>query len=496
MDILLINTPSLPLSGQRTSLPIYKQERVSVAPPLGICYLSAYLKSIGHKVKLLDLEVELHSNGDAVSLIKERMDVDLVGISCLISTRHKQAHEIAGIVKSFKDVPIVMGGNYPTNSARQVLEDGNVDFVVMGEGEKIFANLVSSLKTPQEVSGIGYKSDGVKINPRQDFDFVEDLDLLPFPDYDSLPLEKYFSIHLSQSLAGNFRFFTIFSSRGCPRNCMFCGAHNIFGRRFRHRSVSNVLGEVDWLRRTYGVEELQFQDDNLTLDRQYSEALLDGLRKRSLPWTIPNGLDTNTLDKDLLRKIKQSGGRDICIAVESGNPRVLRMIHKHIDLEKIRGLVGDMRDLGLYSKAFYILGFPGETKEEMQDTIDYARSLKTDWSMFSVANPLPGTEMYELAKSKGYIVGGMEDIGYSNANMRTEDFTPQEVEDLVNKANTEINFLNNYNLNGGNLTWAIRDFKRIATRYPQHTVARDSLKRALKLYEEENPPAHQNRKRG
>jgi len=457
---------------------VSRQERISVAPPLGICYLSSYLKNKGHNVKLLDLDVELYSRNytnDVFDLIGSVMDgIDLVGVSCLMSTRYKQAHSIAKIVKSIKDVPVVFGGNYPTNSPELALKDENVDFVVLGEGEKVFYNLLCSLKTPELVSGIAYKSDGIKINPRKDSDFIQDLDVLPFPDYDSLPIEKYFSLGMSQSLEGNFRFFSLFTSRGCPRNCIFCGAHNTFGRRFRERSTQNVLDEIDWLIRKYQVEELQFQDDNLTLNRKRAEEILEGIKRRHIPWTIPNGLDTNTLDKNLLEKIKQSGGRDICIAVESGNQRVLQMIHKHINLDKIKGLVKDMRDLEIYSKAFFMLGFPGETKKEMYDTVNYAFMLKADWAMFSIVNPLPGTEMYKVAD----IVGDMDNIGYSNANIKTDEFTPKEVEDLVDEANININFIHNYNLNGGNLDWAIRDFKRIAERYPEHIVARESLKKA------------------
>lgn len=483
MNILLINTPSLPIDYREIKkLSVSRQERISVAPPLGICYLSSYLKSKGHNVILLDLEVELYSlhnyTIDVVfDLINKIMDkIDLVGVSCLMSTRYKQAHDIAKIVKSIKNIPIVFGGNYPTNSPELALKDDNVDFVVLGEGEKVFYNLLCSLKEPERVSGIAYKSDGIKINPKQNSDFIQDLDNIPFPDYGSLSIDKYFSLGMSQSLEGNFRFFSIFTSRGCPKNCIFCGSHNTFGRRFRARSKQNVLDEVDWLIRNYQVEELQFQDDNLTLDRKRVEEILGGIKERNIPWTIPNGLDTNTLDRDLLEKIKQSGGRDICIAVESGNQRVLEMIHKHINLEKIKRLIKDMRDLGIYSKAFFMLGFPGETKKEMYDTVNYAFILRADWTMFSIVNPLPGTEMHKIAKD--YIVGDMDNIGYSNANLKTEEFTPEEVENLVDKANININFIYNYNLNGGNINWAIRDFKRISERYPGHIVARESLKKA------------------
>lgn len=497
---LLINTPFLPLSPEEIEeFPVSKQSRISVAPPLSICYLSSFMKSKGYTVQLLDLEVEIfyllkknssYNLDEIVALIKKKMEsskAGVVGISCFTSARYKQAHKIAEIVKSVnKNVRVVLGGNYPTNSPILAMQDINTDFIVLGEGELIFWNLLEALsnnKNLNSVSGIGYKKDGrINITKRNFTDFIYDLDTLPLPDYKTLCIEKYYDIEMSQSLEGNFRFFTVFSSRGCPWQCIFCGARNIFGRKYRARSAENVLKEIDWLITDYNAEEIQFQDDNLTFDKKRAEAIFDGLiiRGSKIPWTTPNGLDSSTLDKGLLEKIKKSGGRDLSIAVESGNPRVLRMVGKHIDLNKIRELVRIMQDLGIYSKAFFMLGFPGETKQEMEDTINYAAQLKADWVMFSIVNPLPGTEMSEAAFKKCYFSDNiLKNIGYLNANLKTEEFTPEYVEEIAYDANIKINFLHNPNLNKRDINIAIRDFSRIAERYPDHAIARYCLAKAL-----------------
>ena len=481
MDILLINTPFLPLNYSEVErLPLARQERTSVSPPLGICYISSYLISKGYNVSLLDLDVELYyllkTTGsynilDIAHLIRQQ-HVDIIGISCFNSARHKQAHELARLSKAMGST-VVMGGNYPTNSPERVLKDKSVDYVVLGEGEHKFYELLQALEEGiglEEISGIGYRE---TIRQRSGIDYIKNLDILPFPDYANLDIEKYYKIGMSQSINGNNRFFTLFTSRGCPNKCIYCGAHNTFGYKNRLRSVDNVIREVDWLIDNYGAEEILIQDDNFTADRVRSDEILDKLAERKIHWSIPNGLEVNSIDRSFLEKAKASGCTDLSIAVESGSPKVLKMINKKMDLERAKETIRSMRELGIYSKVFFMVGFPGETKEDIQLTLDLASNLKADWSQFSIVNPLPGTE---LAKNREF---NFENIGYSNANIKTDDFTPEYIEGVVSYANLKTNFLENPNLNGGNINWAIRDFKRISDRYPEHKIARESLGRAL-----------------
>jgi radical SAM superfamily enzyme YgiQ (UPF0313 family) len=195
---------------------------------------------------------------------------------------------------------------------------------------------------------------------------------------------------------------------------------------------------------------------------------LEGLSLRGISWCVPNGVEANTLDRSLLEKMRDSGCSDLSIAVETASSRIQKLIHKFVDLEKVKQTIRDMRELGIYSKVFFMVGFPGETKEDIQETIDFASELKADWSSLSIVNPLPGTEIGERVKID------YRDIGYANANIQTEDFTPQEIEKIVQEANTRINFIENPN-KIFNRDIAIRDFRRIAERYPNHLVARREL---------------------
>jgi magnesium-protoporphyrin IX monomethyl ester (oxidative) cyclase len=235
----------------------------------------------------------------------------------------------------------------------------------------------------------------------------------------------------------------------------------------------NVLSEVDWLTKKFGADELHIQDDNFTKDKERAKSILDGFARRNLKWSIPNGLEVGTLDRDLLKKIKESGCVDLTIAIESGSPRVLKMINKPVDLSHAKKVIQIMRELGIYSKVFFMVGFPGETKEEIKKTIDFASELKADWSIFSIVNPLPGSELSTNVNPV------FDNMGYANANISTPEFTPEYIQKTVYDANIKINFLENYNLNGRNIEYAIRDFKRISDRYPEHTIARESLRRAL-----------------
>ena len=478
MDVLLITTPFLPLNySEVKSLPLNRQERTSISPPLGVCYLSSYLKERGYRVSILDLDLETfnlvktkgtYTIHDIVYLIKNKGHFDVMGISCLTSARRKKAHTLAEIGK-WLGMTTVLGGNYPTNSPQDALVNKNVDYVVLGEGEEIFYKLLRSLEEGtglDEITGIGSKE---SIHQRVYSDFIQDLDTIPYPDYENIDLEKYYKLGMSQSWDGNNRFATIFTSRGCPNQCTYCVSHNTFGYKHRVRSIENVMGEIDMLIDRYGVNEILVQDDNFTKDYSRANEILDRLSEKNIKWGIPNGLEVNTINRQFLEKAKKSGAVDLTLAVESGSLKTLKNIKKYVNLDHAKEVINIMRELGIYSKVFFMIGFPDETREDVQQTIDFARELKPDWSIFSIVNPLPGSEI-------GSDKPVYEEMGYANANINTKHFTSKEIESLVNEANIRVNFIENPNIKL-NPEWAKRDFQRIADRYPQHIAARRALER-------------------
>lgn len=327
----------------------------------------------------------------------------------------------------------------------ETLQDKNIDFVVLGEGELTLRDLLVRINKGQhydDLDGLAFRQNGgIKINPKTFF--IRDLDMLPFPSRELLPMNRYFDINRPQALTWKKRPNTsIITSRGCGARCIFCGTTRHWGNRFRARSADNVIKEVDYLIKEYGIKEIQFIDDNLLTDRARAIQLLDGLKERKLSWWAPHGFAAWTLDKKLLRKLKESGCYEITLGIDSGDKRVLKeIIHKPLNIDAIPSLVQEMRRLKINTKAYFIIGFPGETKKEIQTTFRFARTLKLDAATFFVASPLPGTELYKICSENNYIEPEFtwQDIDFSKAVIRTKEFSPKEIEEWAHRETLLIN---------------------------------------------------------
>ncbi|MBU1199389.1 MAG: B12-binding domain-containing radical SAM protein [Nanoarchaeota archaeon] len=503
--VLLINPPPENLFKEED---VSKQSQISITPPLGLAYIAAYLlKNKSYDVSILDAHTEgvyemkindaKNNYGIFYDIIREKIEEykpDLVGVSCLIVSNRKQAHKVCEIIKSVnKSIITVMGGGYPTTLPEKAMSDHNVNYVILGEGEHSFFELVESIKSNKSVDyidGISYRlNDSIKINPKTKY--IEDLDSLPFPDRSLLPMEKYFEVSMPIGANLTSRFTSFLTSRGCPANCIFCSSYNIWGKKFRARSAKNILDEIDLLIRKYDIGEIQFIDDNLTFNIKRAEEIFDGIieRKFNLILSAPNGIALYRLSPKLISKMKKCGFNRVCLGIESGDQYVLdHIIKKPLNLEKIKPLIKIMKEEGLYLFGFFMFGFPGETKEQMYNTIKFAMDSGLDWCGNSIANPLPGTQMYKICEEKNYFKGGGKDlifdeINYSKGNIKTEDFTQEDVEEISYDANLRINFLNNPNLKR-NIDLALMDFSRVAERYHGHAIARYSLGKAYYLKKE------------
>ncbi|MBN2407449.1 MAG: cobalamin-dependent protein [Elusimicrobia bacterium] len=436
---------------------IMKTEPKMSMLPLGLAYIGAALEK-NYEVRILDClaegygtERELEDGLILIGLepgqIERRIrdfGPDLVGISCLLSAQAGNSHETARIVKTVSaDIITVMGGAHPSALPEVVLEDGNVDFAVIGEGEAVLSRLISSLNAREPLAGIdglAYKENGsVRVNPKTTY--IEDLDSLPYPARHLVPTDKYFSINKPLGyLTRRKPSLSVVTSRGCPAKCVFCSIHNIWGRKYRYRSAENVLDEIEFLLKKYGIRELQFVDDNLTMNRERAKKIFSGMieRKFNLLWTTPNGVAAWTLDDEMLGLMKKSGCYKLSLAVESGDEHVLHdIICKPVDLEKIPGLVKKIRKLGMGVDVFFIIGLPGETVDSMKKSLAFARSLAPDNLGIFIASPHPGTRLWDICVEKGYI---SRDIDFRNIRSRkitieTEDFTAADVARLVSRYN-------------------------------------------------------------
>ena len=264
----------------------------------------------------------------------------------------------------------------------------------------------------------------------------------------------------------------------------------MWGKKFRAVSAKRILDEIDYLISKYSIGHIEFRDDNLTLDKERTLAVFDGFieRKYNLQWDCPNAMAVTTLDRKVLEVIKRSGCNTLIIAIESGSERVLKdVIHKPISKDKVREVVMVAKDIGLRVEAAYIIGFPGETRGDIEKTRNFILELKCDWNQISIATPFPGTEMYDLCEENDYFINSnidLERFRYGFANIRTEDFDGKWIKEKAYDINIEANFLKNFNINN-DPERAIFYFKDRLSNYPKHLIGIFCLAYAYKSAGEE-----------
>ncbi len=445
--ILLIYPPSVQAIGHQRPC----------APPLGIAYLGAVLKK-DYQIKLLDATTEGNRNienlgndlvryGLSGEQIKKRIaeySPNIVGITCLYSSQMPFVRRICQLAKEIDPgIITIIGGSHPSFVPGEILRESNIDFIVLGEGEHTLQSLLKRLKSGHdftELNGIAFRRDGqVQVNPRTTY--IENLDELPFPAWELLPMKKYPIINISMSVISKSRYWApIITSRGCPAKCIFCSSANFWGNRYRARSPENVLDEIELLVKEYKIKEIQFCDDNLVFIKERAKEIFQGIIDRRLKifWNTPNGIALWKLDEELLELMKASGCYELTLAIESGDQEVLsKIIKKPLNLARAESLIRKIRKLKIRTHSFFIVGFPGETMEQIRRTFSFAKKLRLTSTFFFIANPLPGSKLYEICKQKGYLKDGFdfETINYSKSNYETPEFTSRELENIRYKEN-------------------------------------------------------------
>ena len=464
-----------------------KKIRIGIVPPLGLAYIASVLIKNGFEVKIVDCLIEGSLKGEKYSTDKiryglsdkkikkiiENYSPDVVGVSCAFSAKEFDVLNIFEISKKInKEIITLTGGAHPTNAYQQMLINENLDYVILGEGEYSTLELLLALdkkKGIKKIDGIAYKKNNkILVNPKKKF--IENLDELPLPARHLLKMNKY--IYTSSPHSGIKRqpFTSIISSRGCPNLCSFCVIRNIWGQKTRFRSAQNVLKEIEHLIKTYGIKEIHFEDDNLTVNKNRIKAILQGIINKGWDLTLnsPSGLSLITLDEELLTLMKKAGYYSISIAIESGDVDILRLMRKPVNLNKALEVIRIARKVGLKTKGFFILGYPGETKTQMQKTVNFAAKSNLDWSIFFIATPIPGSELDRLCQEKGFLIDKNLDYikQFYVSNIKTDQFDPAYVEKIREEANFSINFRNNVNIRLKNYQWAIEDIGEVVKLYP------------------------------
>jgi anaerobic magnesium-protoporphyrin IX monomethyl ester cyclase len=423
MNILLIDI-------LRTSL---EEVWPSAEHSLGLMYLSASLKKqFGNQlnIKIWNLVSKPNrSEIDKITLLEYLNDFkpDIVGIRCL-SIGKVAFHETAKTVKEWNNnCLLIAGGPYPTDDSKDALSSGYLDCVVVGEGEVTFNNFISKLLNKEDwrdIEGITYRNNGYfKINPPQPF--IKDLDSLPIPDYSSIDLNRFSNQFLSFTSKISKPHANIMTTRGCPYKCAYC--HNILGKEFRVRSPEHVLEEFNYIYNNYGITDFQIIDDIFNLDLNRAKKICDLIVKSKMKITLsfPNAIRGDRVDEELIDKMKEAGTKFISIAVETASPRLQKLIQKNLNLEKTFKAIEYIAKADIITRGFFMLGFPTETVDELDQTIQYAKESSLLGATFFTVVYFPGTELYKLAQSLGYYTNSEYDVArdYVNVGEGPYDFS-------------------------------------------------------------------------
>lgn len=390
MNVLLI-APSIRESLKAKvsdGMPKFLARNIGMYPPLGLCYIAGVLRNNGMRVKIIDENVQSHSTKE---LIREvgRFQPDLIGISAMTFT-FLNALRIARSLKGTFDVPIVLGGTHTSIYPNEVLNHDCIDVGVVGEGEYAMLDLAKNMGNVTgigRVNGIVYRSgDSVSATPPRPL--LRNLDNLPFPAVDLLELDKYYGCNMNRP------WLTMITSRGCPARCEFC-CKKPFGDIYRYHSAERVVEEIKWYTEKLGVKSIEFFDDTFTMNRKRIEKIISLMKRDRIELEFAITTRVDTVDRDLLKKLKSVGCVKVHYGVESGSQRVLDVLRKGVTPEHIEKVFGWSKDIGLETVAYVMVGSPTETIEDIDDTIKLLKKIGPDNVKCNILTPYPGSKLYE-----------------------------------------------------------------------------------------------------
>jgi magnesium-protoporphyrin IX monomethyl ester (oxidative) cyclase len=416
--------------------------------PLGFLYMAGHLEKKGFEVKILDCPLHYRKrkivSKDTVKIGLFSKDIereildfkpDIVGVSCAYSAYEQDSFEIIELVRKIepklgKKVVVVVGGAHTSANPAYVLRNNNIDIAVIGEGEEAMLEIAEKYsrgKSLDSIKGTAVrKNKNIKINqPRQ---YIQNLDNLK-PSWHLLDMPLYFNHPDNSSVTLRQPSIDIITSRGCPGNCVFCSIHTVWGRCWRGRSVKNVVDELEFLFKKYNVRQFRIQDDNLTLDRKRILGICSEIIKRNLDirWDTPNGIAIWTLDKEVLRMMRKAGCYRITFGIESGSKRSQEYVRKIVDMGKIKDLIDYCHKIGIWVCSTFIIGFPYETKEDIEETKRFILNSKINFPFVYIAQPYPGTDMYNDFKKENLLDSVHATSNIGNSRYNTLNFTNKEL---------------------------------------------------------------------
>lgn len=485
MKILLIDT-------NRTYDERTKGVRLSL--PLGLLYLAAVLEKEGFDVSVLDCKIsektrvkKLSANqthhgledADFKALIKKE-NPDIVGVSCMFTAQFENYLKDTKLIKQVNPNIFIVGGgpHFSVIDKNFLLTNQDTDCYVSGEGEKPFLEVVKAKRAKKSLIGIegvttiersrNGENNKITSTPRAEVLLRDsELDTLPLPAYHKINMPMYFDYQLNGCSGydtpisarldqGGKKTVSMITSRGCPYRCTFCSISLHMGKPVRAHSAKCVVDHIEFLINKYGVEHIFFEDDNLTFKMERTREYCETILKRGInfTWTTPNGVRADKLDYDLLKLMKESGCTGLIIGTESGDQDTLtNIIKKDLSIETVVQVAKWCHKLNIPLVQFLVIGFPGETKNKIQRTIDFAVEMYEKYGvtpLLNIATPLIGTELYDVVVKNNLLAEDVTPHALSGATqpvrgkgmIKTNEFSPEDLKDFSIKMNTLISKIN------------------------------------------------------
>ena len=386
MRLALVYTPTF--AGRNWSTLQSQDRNVGTITPLSLAYVAAIAERSGHQVEIIDAVADHLTVNDVIHRLND-FSPDILGFTMTTYLFHQTLAWIAEIKKR-TSLPILIGGQHLGTYPAETMTHQEIDYALIGEAEITLPKLLRALEATDSlktVEGIAFRKNGkiVFTPPQRKF---MDIDQIPFPARHLLDNSKYYSV-----LSRRKDFTPMITCRGCPFRCIFC---DLKKAKFRMRSPQNVVDEMEECYKEFDVREIDFYDSSFTVDKERVEKICEEIRRRKLDisWSVRTRVDC--VDQRMLKSLAKAGCVRLMYGIESGNPEILKTLNKGIEIERIRKVVGWTKKFGMEALGFFMIGSPGETRETVQTTINFARELPLDWVQFTKTTPFPATELYQM----------------------------------------------------------------------------------------------------
>ncbi len=458
--------------------------------PYGLLSVATYCKDLAN-IHIIDCDADPNYH-ESIDTLLRWFRPDIVGFSMMFDNSYAYLADLVGRIKDYDpNILTVLGGAAASYSYQEILdEQDDIDAVCYGEGEIPFRDLLSDMiadiynyldEHPAWVT-----RESIKRGQAPVISYIENLDDVISIDYSFInsavyDMQEAFSPFVDHQ---KHKQFFISTSRGCPFKCAFCSNGKIHGKKMRFASVDRIIEHVGYLVQEYGMDVLTIYDDQLLIDMERAKDLFDQLADFNLRIECPNGLSVRYIDDEMALLMKSAGVDTVYLAIEHGSERVLRdCIHKPLTLSMVKPAVDALREYGFFIHGFFVIGMPGETKEDRDETVRFIKEIGLDWAGFNPATPVRGSELYDQCIKEGWItkqrIGETVDKKYI-INAPEIGLTPEIIEAEVDRMNLDVNFHNNQRMQIGDYKTAARCFIEVLKRYGEHKWAKHYLRMCIK----------------